>query len=94
MEEYTPQASRRTLFIGIGIAIGLIFFISLVSIVLFGGNKGGNGSLGQSSSGVTTETKAKQALSDAEKDLKRSADEQAAAKAALKDADNQIKVGN
>lgn len=92
--DQTTQPSRRTFLIGIGAAIGLVVFISLLAVIIlfFGGDK--------SQKAVTTDPKAvtkqtvEQNLSDATTSIQQTKTDQTAAQAALDDEKNRVKLSN
>jgi hypothetical protein len=95
--EQTPQASRRTLLIGLGAAVGLIVVIALVTYAIFGTSKRDNATSGTGNSSedqVATKEEVKAKITDLGTSIKQAAEDQSAAKAALKDDEKRVKVGN
>jgi flagellar basal body-associated protein FliL len=92
--EQTPRSSRRLLFVGLGAVIALIILIAVVAFALAGGTKQESNTPPASSDNVTSTETAKQNLTDVESSIKQAQTDQAAAKAALKEGDKQIKVGS
>jgi carbon starvation protein CstA len=94
--EQTPTSSRRMLIVGIVAIMALIATIAIVATLLFGTarQEPATSSVTESSSGIATKEQVKENLSDLDATIKQAAKDQAAAKSAQKDGDNQIKVGS
>lgn len=94
--EQTQPSSRRTLFIGLAAAIGLVFLITIVAFMLSGGadNQNTRGSAEALDGRSESQKAAAQNIEDLDETIKQAAKDQAAVEAALKDGDKQIKVSN
>lgn len=95
--EQTPSSSRRLLLVGLGAVVLLIIAVAVVAFALFGTTKHENNATtttGSKGSTVATKDQVKQNLSDVNDSIKQAAADQAAAKAALQDSSNQVKVGS
>lgn len=98
-EPEVPKKSRRLLWIGITIA-AITAFVVIATVVVFNNSKKEEAVSSNSTSAETqdaaiaTNEDVKQNLSELDATLKQATTDQAAAKAALKDGTNQIKVAN
>lgn len=93
--EQTPTSSRRMLIVGIVAIMALIAVIAIVAVLLFGTarQETTTSTVTNGSEGIATKEAVKENLNDLDATIKQAAKDQAAAKAAQKDGDNQIKVG-
>lgn len=93
--EQSSQPSRRTLLIGIGAAMGLIFIISLAAYAIFGSTRREepSGVSETSQEPVASKEEVSQNIKDTKSLIKQANTDQAAAKAAIND-DKRIRVTN
>lgn len=92
--DQTTQPSRRTFLIGIGAAVGLILCVSVLAVIIlfFGGDKSRKTTTTDPK--VVTKQTVEQNLNDATTSLEQTKTDQAAAKAAIDDDKNRVKVGS
>ena len=97
MEQTQQQPSRNRLWIIVGIAVFILVMLGAIFYFVFGTVKPESTSTtATTTTTVTTATKedVQKNLSEARETLKQATTDQAAAKAAMDDSKNQVKVGN
>lgn len=95
-EAPAPKKSRRLLWIGIGAIVLTILVVVVIALVLNGSKKEEVASTkeAEQTATVASNEDVKQNLAVLDATIKQANTDQSAAKAALKDGTNQIKVGN
>jgi type II secretory pathway component PulM len=94
MEQSQPS-SRRLLLLGLAAVVGLILVIAVVAFVLFGSTKKeDNANNANSGKQVATQEEVQQDLKELNASIQQAVKDHAAAKAAIKDSEKQVKVAN
>lgn len=95
--DQSQQPSRRNLLIGLGAAVGLVLFITILAFVVFGATNRGSSS-NTSNSTTVNPTVTKQDVSkdidSASSKMKQASTDITSAKSVLKDNEKQVKVGS
>lgn len=95
--EQTQKTDRRMALIGVAVVVVVIAAIVVASIFIFGSTKKETASTTTSPSPtptIATKDEVQQSLTNLDATMKQAATDQTAAKAAIKDGTNQIKVAN
>jgi len=94
--EQTKKSSKRPLVIGLAVAVVVIAVIAVVSVVILNSTKK-EAAVSPSPSPtptVATKEQVQQSLAELNATMKQAATDQAAAKSAINDGNNQVKVGS
>ena len=95
--EQTQKTDRRMALVGVAVVVVVIAAIVIASVFIFGSTKKETASTTASPSPtptIATKDEVQQSLTNLDSTMKQAATDQAAAKAAIKDGTNQIKVAN
>jgi Sec-independent protein translocase protein TatA len=94
--DHNEHPPHRLLFVGLGAVVALIAVIALIAFLLFGLAKreDTSGSATQTAKTFATKQQVSSSISDVDMSLKQAQADQAAAKSALNEDKNRLKVGN